>query len=82
MATSIEDILRQADELSADEKLALANRLIERARDESAPQPRPKWLDAIGAAPYPLAGEDAQAWVSRTRAEGDAGRAEQWRRDE
>ena len=82
MATSIEDILQQTDALSADEKLMLATKLIEQARGESAAQPRRRWTEAIGAAPYPLTGEDAQAWVSRARAEGETERAKQWRRDE
>jgi len=29
------------------------------------------WSEIAGAATYPLAGEDAQAWVTRTRREGD-----------
>ncbi len=33
--------------------------------------PRPRWMDAAGVAPHPLTGEDAQAWVSRTRQEGE-----------
>lgn len=33
--------------------------------------PRPRWMDVAGVAPYPLTGEDAQDWVSRTRQEDD-----------
>lgn len=29
------------------------------------------WSEIAGAAEYPLTGEDAQAWVTRTRREGD-----------
>lgn len=29
------------------------------------------WSEIAGAAVYPLVGEDAQAWVTRTRREGD-----------
>jgi hypothetical protein len=43
----------------------LAARLIEQARRKAKPVRR--WLDALGRAPYPLVGEDAQAWVTRTR---------------
>lgn len=32
---------------------------------------RPSWSEAAGMFPYPMAGEDAQAWVTRTRREGD-----------
>ena len=30
-----------------------------------------KWADLAGMLPYPALGEDAQAWVTRTRREGD-----------
>ena len=32
---------------------------------------RPSWTAAAGMFEYPLVGEDAQAWVTRTRREGD-----------
>ncbi len=32
-------------------------------------RPRRKWREIMGAATEPLTGEDAQAWVSRTRQE-------------
>ena len=41
--------------------------------------PEHHWMDAAGIAPYPLTGEDAQAWVSRSRQEGDEEREQQWR---
>src|SRR5437016_4832195 len=34
-------------------------------------QCRRRWADIAGSAPYPLAGEDAQTWVSRSRQEDD-----------
>ncbi|MEJ6486342.1 hypothetical protein N0Y54_34645 [Nostoc punctiforme UO1] len=34
-------------------------------------QPKRKWSDLKGKALYPLLGEDAAEWVSRTRREGD-----------
>jgi hypothetical protein len=40
-------------------------------------QPR-DWGEVAGVAPHPLTGEDAQDWVSRTRAESDE-REQQWR---
>lgn len=79
MSPEVNEILKQADALSADEQLALASRLIERARRKSRPARR-RWLDAIGLAPYPLVGEEAQAWVTRTRQEGTDEREAQWRR--
>jgi len=33
--------------------------------------PRRRWAEIAGAGTYPLVGEDAQDWVSRTRLEGD-----------
>ena len=35
------------------------------------PDSRPSWGAAAGMFEYPLVGEDAQAWVTRTRREGD-----------
>ena len=35
---------------------------------------RPKWSDIRGTAPYPMLGEDAQEWVTRTRRESEEGR--------
>ena len=63
-------LFRQSERLSLDEQLALATQLIERAR-QGAPAPqRRQWSEICGLFPYPLAGEDAQAWVTRTRREG------------
>ena len=79
MTVIVKEILRQAEPLSADEQLALAALLIEQARKKaSAPIERRNWLDVVGAAPYPLTGEDAQVWVTRTRQEGDDERERQW----
>ncbi len=72
-------LFRQSERLSLDEQLALATRLIERAR-QGAPAPqRQQWSEICGLFPYPLAGEDAQAWVTRTRREGKEQREAQWR---
>jgi hypothetical protein len=72
MATSeLEKIAREAAMLSADEKLQLAARLIEEAR-QGAPTTvtAVRWRDLRGQVPAPALGEDAQAWVTRTRQEG------------
>jgi hypothetical protein len=72
------DLMKQVDELTLDEKLALASHLIQQARNANGEEkPRPKWSDAQGIAPYPLMGEDAQAWVTRTRRESDESREQQ-----
>lgn len=78
MTQMLIELLHKSASLSADEQLELAALLIEQARKKKAHAPRRKWLDVIGASPYPLTGEDAQAWVTRTREEGDAGREQQW----
>ena len=39
------------------------------------------WSEIEGAAKFPLAGEDAQAWVTRTRREGDENRERALRRE-
>lgn len=83
MATPLIEIMREMEKLSSDEQLELAARLIEWARrGAAAVRPRLRWLDLVGAAPYPMMGEDAQAWVSRTRQEGDDEREKQWSRSE
>ena len=75
----VQQIVQQTETLSGDEQLALAALLIERVRRTArAPAQPHRWLDALGAAPYPLTGEDAQAWVSRTRSEGETERERQW----
>jgi hypothetical protein len=76
----LSQIVKQTETLSGDEQLALAMLLIERVRRTAiATAPQHRWLDMIGAAPYPLVGEDAQAWVTRTRSEDEAERESQWR---
>ena len=40
----------------------------------------PSWSEAAGMFSYPLVGEDAQAWVTRTRHEGDEHRERLLRR--
>jgi hypothetical protein len=81
MSGRLGEILKQAESLPADEQLELAMRLIERARrSPELAAPARKWMDVAGVAPHPLAGEDAQDWVSRTRQEGDDERGRRWRR--
>jgi hypothetical protein len=66
------EIMQRAERLSPDEQLRLIAHLATTARQAySAPPRRRDWREIEGIAPYPLLGEDAQAWVSRTRREGD-----------
>ncbi len=50
----------------------------EAPRRQWAEVPRRQWAEIAGGATYPLAGEDAQDWVSRARFEGDRQRQKQW----
>ena len=78
-ASTLDDLKRQADSLSPDEQLRLAEYLVSRARAVRA-RPSGRWQDLCGIAPGLLGGEDAQEWVSRTRRESDEHRQAQWKR--
>jgi hypothetical protein len=61
--------------MSAEEQRELVALVTE--PQESVPETLRKpmtWAEARGIVPYPMMGEDAQAWVTRTRAESDEGR--------
>lgn len=67
MATPIlERLKEEIENLSLDEVRELLEYLQRRIR---MGLPRRRWSEIAGKAPYPLAGEDAQQWVSRTRQE-------------
>lgn len=77
--TALDNVIEQADALSADEQLQLIAHLVERVRVSypvtpdilpTQTPPRRSWREIEGALPYPALGEDVQAWVSRTRREG------------
>ena len=77
----MKSLLRQADSLTVDEQLQLAAYLLERVRRAemlSSVPPR-KWREICGIASYPVVGEDAQEWVSRSRRESDEHREQQWK---
>ena len=78
---SYEEVQALAAQLPRAEQLRLAQSLLGNG-ESAAYQPRKgrKWAEIMGAVAYPLCGEDAQAWVSRSRAESDESREEQWRR--
>jgi hypothetical protein len=76
---SIDELLQQAELLPPDQQLQFVALLVERIRQRYPTETlRPCWQDIEGTAPYPLANEDAQAWVSRTRREGDERREQIW----
>jgi len=72
---TLDKIMKQTSRLSAEEQLLLASRLIERARQSlPAAKPQNQWRNLRGAASKAKLGEDAQAYVTRSRAESDAHR--------
>jgi hypothetical protein len=74
-AVTYEQVLSEAERLSREEQLQLIVRLEERLRaTEVSVSARPRWEDYAGTAIFPLCGEDAQVWVTRTRQESDEGR--------
>jgi hypothetical protein len=71
MSPLLEKICSDIEQLTPEEQLTVIGFLVERVKKHVAqPQPKTKWSDLKGMAPYPLLGEDAQEWVSRTRKEG------------
>lgn len=71
MSPLLEKICSEIEQLTPDEQLTVMGYLVECVKKHlTQPQPKPKWSDLKGMAPYPLLSEDAQEWVSRTRQEG------------
>ena len=72
-STESDRILREAEQLPPREQLELIERLIARLRmrPELDDEEAPRLEDLAGTAPYPLCGEDAQEYISRTRGEAD-----------
>jgi hypothetical protein len=85
MAMEIEQLYAQhIKPLPAAERLRLVERIVRELATQStegAPAERYDWMAVRGIAAYPLCGEDAQAWVSRTRREADEQRQQQWKRE-
>jgi hypothetical protein len=71
-ATALPQVIAQADVLTPEDQLRLIAHLAEKLRcaQNAGAKPR-RWREIAGAAPHPLLGEDAQAWVSRSRRESD-----------
>lgn len=79
MTTTYNELVQLIEMLQLDEQLRLAAYILERTRQTVVQdKPRYKWRDIRGIATYPLVGEDAQEWVSRTRRESDEQRQMQW----
>jgi hypothetical protein len=74
MSPQLQQVLSDIDRLSPTDRIQVMSYVIESIREyvptESKKLTR-KWSDLKGMVTFPLMGEDAQEWVSRTRREGD-----------
>ena len=68
MTTELDELIRRVERLSQRDRLRLVEHLSRKVSPETAGR---QWREICGAAPYPMLGEDAQTWVSRTHREGD-----------
>ena len=72
-------IIEQIDRLAPESQRHLMIYLEEKVRrGQHKPVVRRRWREVRGIFPCPAMGEDAQAWVSRSRRESDAHRMKQW----
>jgi hypothetical protein len=82
MSVTYDELLKQVDTRQIEEQLRLASYLLERARQAvTREKPKRKWAEIRGMATYPMLGEYAQTWGTRTRREWDE-REAQWRNRE
>jgi hypothetical protein len=78
----LETLIKETDALSIQDQMRLAAHLMVRLSQTNLPDtPRRKWSEICGIVPYPLVGEDAQAWISRTRRESDEHREHSLKRE-
>jgi hypothetical protein len=82
MSPLLENILSEIEKLTPFEQLTVMEHLVERMKKNITKPHKAKWSDLKGMAPYPLAGEDAQEWVSQTRRYGNEHREHLLRGDE
>jgi hypothetical protein len=63
------------------EQRQLAESILQRLNSgaDAPPPARRAWREIRGSVVYPLCGEDAQAWVTRSRQEAEDQRGQQWR---
>jgi len=72
MSPLLQQVLQQVEQLALEERLELIQQVAEGLKKSGAiAHPKSRWSDLKGLAPYPMMGEDAQEWVSRTRREAD-----------
>ena len=71
MSSLLASLLKQVENLSYEERLELIRAVAQKLKMQQA-IPQRKVNEFRGIVPYPFFGEDAQAWISRTRQEGDS----------
>jgi hypothetical protein len=70
MSPLLQRVLEDIDQLTLEEQFEVIHHTTQQLQSRTTtPTPKLNWLDIAGIAPYPLLGEDAQEWVSRTRQE-------------
>ncbi len=75
---TLNNLIRQAESLTGDERLQLAIDLLKKVRKaRGKPEPHRNWTELCGLAASPLVSEDAQKWVSSIRRDSDDRRDEQ-----
>ncbi|MCT7959267.1 hypothetical protein NG791_00995 [Laspinema sp. D1] len=80
MSPLLEHLLQQVEQLTPEDRLELIRQIAQGLKQsEVVVRAKPRWSDLKGMAPYPMMGEDAQEWVSRTRREGDEHRSQMLR---
>ena len=76
----LKELKEKSNTLSAEENLDLIAHLLNKVRTtQMASASERRWSEIYGKGPCPLAGEDAQTWVTKTRKESDETREKQWR---
>ncbi|MCT7970205.1 hypothetical protein NG799_28215 [Laspinema sp. D1] len=77
MSPLLEHLLQQVEQLTPEDRLELIRQIAQGLKQsEVVVRAKPRWSDLKGMAPYPMMGEDAQEWVSRTRRDGDEHRSQ------
>ena len=79
---SLAELAALAAQLPPTDRRQLAETILRELDAAANPAGSPRrrsWREIRGTVPYPLCGEDAQAWVSRSRRDSDEQRERQWR---
>ncbi len=78
-SNAVREILRKVEALSEEDQAYLIEVLASRLKNiRRRKTPRRSWSELRGAAPYPLAGEDAQEWITRGRREDEERQLTRW----